>query len=888
LGACGQIAGADTEPQTEVTRGELSTADVLGFEAANLWKVVQGSVQSLTLTDTRTQGAKALAVARPSGYVRLDSVKLSSTNPELGEIDRGVSANIDLMIPTQQANPYWFGSVQMYVSAPSRNLYNAFLGQVELTGMRKEVYSSLTFKFPDYAADALKGKTYSDLVFGVALNVPLNAPGTYRLDNLRIRGKLPPPPDPNADNDDIGAQSVLLEPWKSYSPAGSKVAEQTFTQGIIQIPQSFHPVMGRAGTGSATFAYRLGTSALVTCQYPAEAAGTNYVFGSCTNGARVGDLVPASFVSLTVVNGDPTAGKTRIKAQITLNPVGDEIVTGLPPIPTYFGSNAAEVQAIVSAFLEAQKSWQAPGKVLVKLPGPYIPAHDTTIRNGVMLPPVRPPEDNDPPFAIGGRLTNSDLADAGWHVNGSLAAPILPNGSRRTEFDLDIGADVYLLGAVTNNIIGVTGHAETNTPPPVGGSVPPTTSSATFCYQVLGADVDCAGPFDATTGINQPLFNTTQNIPLAVIAFPPFSVDASATLTIRANLTGGFTPTGFALGVDPFASLDARLRGGIGVPGFIGGGVSVTATLLSVDAPILASVNATIDLTPGNCKIHLTEGLSATAKLSMGKGTIAAWAEAGLCCGCFVELCWRDEWPIYRWPALAETTLEILPATPLADQDIPLDIASVCPAITDAPGNIQYPVSGQTFKQGDRSFMEAQFQITIPDDNPANPAGFLIIFLDQHTWTSSNPSDVIVGNTIRYGTPGPRLLTVVATRPGVATGTGSVAVNIVANDPAVVPSVQILSPPPNQLFDCAIVNASAAATDPDGAPGDVLTYQWYAANPGALDPYVTPGESAGTGANVSFGSSGFIGDPRILRVIVTDPDGHQSLMEIGIVLTCIT
>jgi hypothetical protein len=881
----GLIAACDPRPDgdavTTVT-GALTSADVLGFEVANQWRVVQGSVQSLTLTDLRTKGAKALAVARPSGYTRLDSSNLASSNAELAKIERGAFAVVDFMIPTEQASPYWSGAVQMYVSAPSRNLYNGYLGQVELTGMRTAVYSTLAFKVPDQVADALAGQTYSDLVFGIVINVPINSPGTYRLDNLRIRGKLPPHPDPEADNADIGGQSILLEPWKTYSPAGSKVAESTFTQGVIQIPQSFHPVKGRAGSGSATFAYRVGTSALVTCQYPAEPAGTNYVFGSCANGGRAGDLVPASFVRLTVVNGDAAAGKTRIKAQIALNPVGDELLAGLAPIPTFFSKTGEEM----TAFLEQEKTVAVTGKVLVKVSGPETVPFDSVTVNGTALPPTRPPEDNDPPFGASGNLTNDTRMDAGWHARGSIASPIDAAGNRRTEFTMDIGTDVWTLNHLTANVIGVTGNVQTNTPAPVGGTVPASTHSGRFCYQILGVDVECRD-VNAQTGLNLTLFDIHKDFPIASFPAGIFFVDASLIFDLDASLSGGFTPTGFALAVNPSANLQARLRGGIGVPGYFAGGLSVTATILRLAMPVTASVSASLSLIPGSCKIHLTEALDAKATYSMGAGVVAAWAEVGLCCDCDVNVCLSHEWPFYRWRAVAERTIPLPPASPLANQDFPLDVATVCPPIAGVPGTVDYPVSQQTFRQGDRSFMSAHFTIGVPDDD--QEGGTSVIILQNQVWTSSDPSDSIIGSTIRYGTPGPRTLSVVASSPGIGTGSGSTTVNVVANDPATAPFASgIISPSPGQVFNCDVVHASALATDPNPTSGSVLTFQWFASNPGALDAYQSPGTPVGTGALVSFGSDPATGDQTIVRVIVTDVEGKQTLMEVQVLLTCVT
>jgi hypothetical protein len=884
LGSLSSFAACEgNQEATETKADALTSADVLGFEVTGQWRITQGQAQSLTLTDTRTKGNKALAVARPSGFTRLESSKIPSSNTELAKIDRGVTALVDLMIPTEQADPLWSGAVQMYISAPSKNVHNAFIGQVELTPMRTGIYTTLAFKVPDLVADALKGKTYSDLTFGIVINVPLNSPGTYRLDNLRIRGKISAPQDPTQIGE---GQSILLEPWKSYSPAGSKVAEQTFAAGVVQIPARFHPVKGRAGAGSATFAFKLGSATLVSCQYPANAAGTDYVFGSCAGGNRAGDLVPASFVRLTVVNGDPAAGKTRIKAQIALNPVGDEIVAGLPPIPTFFGTNAAEVAAALDSFVQPLRNWNAPGQVLVRLPSPHIPARDSVVINGTNLPPTRPPQDNDPPFEGHGRLTENDLGDAGWHANGSIAAPINQQGARRAEFRVDVGADVWLLGYKVSNVLGVTGQLDTVTPPPTGTSIPPSTYSGDFCLNVLGKAARCSGPYGGQVGFSDSLFDVHESVKIFELPYWVFSVKAFIDVDVAGDVSGGFTPGGFAVTLDPSVSLGARLDGEVNLLGFAGGGLSVNANILGIHAPITASISANVDLTPGTCKVHLTERLDASAHITAGDGNIKWYLFGGLCCGCAIEACARTDGKIYGWPGYNRTE-PLPPLTPLLNQDIFLDPA-VCPQVQDAPGNIDYPVSQQTFKQGDRSFMSAQFQIAIPDESK-NPPGTIFVFLDQKTWTSSDPSDVIVGDTIRYGNPGTRLLTVVASKPNVGTGTGSVTVNVVANNPAFAPTAQILAPVAPAVFNCGTVNGSATATDPNGG---TTTINWYATNAGTLNPYADPAAVLmTTGANVTFAADqpgGPAGaDHHIIRVIAIDPEGNQSLAEIPALLTCV-
>ena len=166
--------------------------DPLQFESEPDWHVTQGQVQSLTITNVHTQGQGALAVTAPQGYTRIDSKAISSTNPELETLEVGSQVSLDFQIPVAQVNPFWFGAVEMVISAPSRNVYSAYLGEVELTGLPTGVFTTLQFAVPAAVATALEGATYSDLTVGIVINVPNGTTGVYIIDNFRLtEAKLP-------------------------------------------------------------------------------------------------------------------------------------------------------------------------------------------------------------------------------------------------------------------------------------------------------------------------------------------------------------------------------------------------------------------------------------------------------------------------------------------------------------------------------------------------------------------------------------------------------------------------------------------------------------------------------------------------------------------------
>jgi hypothetical protein len=169
---------------TTVQIAAITSQDVMGFESPAAFTASSGTVAS---TAMRTQGAAAYALTAPVNFTTLVSQPIASTTPSLaGLSNTGSSFALDLLIPTQQPNPSFFGSVQLLVSVPSRNVNNLFLSQVELTGLPLGTFQTLRFTITDGLRNALRGATFNDLTFTVALNAPSGATGTYIFDNLRV------------------------------------------------------------------------------------------------------------------------------------------------------------------------------------------------------------------------------------------------------------------------------------------------------------------------------------------------------------------------------------------------------------------------------------------------------------------------------------------------------------------------------------------------------------------------------------------------------------------------------------------------------------------------------------------------------------------------------
>jgi lysophospholipase L1-like esterase len=169
-------------PSLSATSGALSTSTnepVLGFEDETAWTVTQGVFPPPLASDVHTEGAHSLAV-NPSGYGVLSSAPMSVLSALSGDV------SFDLFVPSVQANRYWFGAVQLYLTCASRAVFNAFVGQVELTGLETDRFHRMAFSLSNGSTLASLSSGCADLTFSIALNVPWNESGTYLLDNLHV------------------------------------------------------------------------------------------------------------------------------------------------------------------------------------------------------------------------------------------------------------------------------------------------------------------------------------------------------------------------------------------------------------------------------------------------------------------------------------------------------------------------------------------------------------------------------------------------------------------------------------------------------------------------------------------------------------------------------
>lgn len=183
---------------------------MMSFEgpAQMLWSTQLGTLSDVT--NNVREGDAAMSV-NASGYVRLDSLSFSTWELPV----RGTRLDLDVYVPPSgQPNKYWLGSVQLFITIPSAQIVNSFVGQVEFTP-KGTGWRTTSFTLPQQVRTAL-AQQHTDVRFGIAINTPQGAPPVV-LDYLRFAGTLsmPPAPPPLVTQYDFERGGV----WESYDGA---------------------------------------------------------------------------------------------------------------------------------------------------------------------------------------------------------------------------------------------------------------------------------------------------------------------------------------------------------------------------------------------------------------------------------------------------------------------------------------------------------------------------------------------------------------------------------------------------------------------------------------------------------------------------------------------
>jgi hypothetical protein len=141
----------------------------LGFDCATYWTTSAGKIEGV-----------GVMFVEDIAYGEVTSVPLTNQDVQVGG-----SISYDLAIPSQDPNPAWRGVAQVFISVPSRNVNNAFIGQTELTNQPLDVFNTYTYPIPQWIRTALQGASFTDMTIKIALNVNQGS-GAHVLDNFRF------------------------------------------------------------------------------------------------------------------------------------------------------------------------------------------------------------------------------------------------------------------------------------------------------------------------------------------------------------------------------------------------------------------------------------------------------------------------------------------------------------------------------------------------------------------------------------------------------------------------------------------------------------------------------------------------------------------------------
>lgn len=153
-----------------------SASLILGFESDGGWYASQDGAISYDYS-TLAQGAASLRVDY-SGWVQLESKAF----PIVGTAN---TLNFDLRQAAPIGNPWWKGQVQVYIEAPSRGVYNQWIGQVNLSDIPDDQWKNVSLPIPTWVVSSLGADVTKDCKLKICVNRPEGSGPVY-LDDCRL------------------------------------------------------------------------------------------------------------------------------------------------------------------------------------------------------------------------------------------------------------------------------------------------------------------------------------------------------------------------------------------------------------------------------------------------------------------------------------------------------------------------------------------------------------------------------------------------------------------------------------------------------------------------------------------------------------------------------
>ena len=156
------LSGTPATAQQTACGSQTGIQRLFGFEDVLSWSSSQATLSPVTTPVT--QGCGALGIAG-QGYMTISSDQFATSGLTLAP-----ALSVDLFIPGNQPNQFYLGALQMYLTCPSANVFNAYIGQDELTGKPQNAYSTFRYPLPSNVTSTLQQKL-SDCSLSFALNV---------------------------------------------------------------------------------------------------------------------------------------------------------------------------------------------------------------------------------------------------------------------------------------------------------------------------------------------------------------------------------------------------------------------------------------------------------------------------------------------------------------------------------------------------------------------------------------------------------------------------------------------------------------------------------------------------------------------------------------------
>lgn len=272
---CPDIANASQQNSSGSVYGNACSTDrVLSMDHPQDWS---STSTTLSTAVPGVQGGSGLLV-EGAGYMPIQSTLFSSISARrnLSTVEGPLILQVFVKVPSDHPNPYWVGDVQAYISSPSAQLNNVYLGIVSLTDFPVGSYWPARFQLPTEVITAL-ADDHGDLSITFAFNTNQGAPN-FVLDNASFEQGLGlplspenafacPPVDPSEPSGCSAGMVLNFEGLSDWTANAGSI-------GMVPTASSGFSALSYTGGGYAEIQSRKLGSAELKEVLPAAGPGT--------------------------------------------------------------------------------------------------------------------------------------------------------------------------------------------------------------------------------------------------------------------------------------------------------------------------------------------------------------------------------------------------------------------------------------------------------------------------------------------------------------------------------------------------------------------------------------------------------------------------------------